>query len=42
VHDRAAAHHRHGHLGGVGGVLDRVRHEFAGQQFGVKACRVVG
>src|SRR5712691_9608219 len=36
VHYRAAAHHRDGHPVGIGGVLDRVRHELTGQQLSVE------
>jgi hypothetical protein len=42
VHDRAAAHHRHGDPGGVGGVLHRVRHELTSEQLGLERGGVVG
>src|SRR5580698_6733313 len=35
VHDRTAVGHRDGHPGGIGRVLDRVRHEFTGQQLSI-------
>src|SRR5712692_10994306 len=42
VHDRAAAHHRDGDPGGVGGVLHRVRHELTGEQLGLERGGVAG
>ena len=42
VHDRTAAGHGDGHPGGIGGVLDRVRHEFTGQQLSIHRGGVIG
>src|SRR6266566_243292 len=40
VHHRSAAHHRDRHPARVGGVLNRVRDELAGQQLGIERGRV--